>query len=63
LGGFYILAVVNNAAMKIHGHVFVWAYVFISFEVDLTESVNYIVHIYVTLQEWLLLNSGSFSTS
>lgn len=31
LGGFYILAVVTNTAMKIHVHGFVWANVFISF--------------------------------
>lgn len=42
--------------MKTLVQAFVWAYVFISFGVDLTfESVNYSVHVYVTLQEWLLL--------
>ena len=30
LGCFYLLAIMNNAAINIHANVFVWIYVFIS---------------------------------
>lgn len=58
MGGFYIVAIANNAAVNtlVQECFFVWTYVFFSFGADLTfESVNYNVCIYVTLQERLLL--------